>query len=141
MDLLRVEASGALPLANPVLTPHQLHSADAISEPTLLATPEEGGDTLHLFFAARACGSGRWGIAAARSDDGGMTWQPLGWVLQDDDSDLRAPTLFQHGGQVSRAGLAPATMQKEEEVSWPRCSSHPAANLPLPAALPGCSGT
>lgn len=116
MDLLRVEAPGALPLANPVLTPEQLHSADAISEPTLLATSEEGGDALHLFFAARACGSGRWGIAAARSDDGGMTWQPLGWVLQDTDSDLRAPTLFQHGGQVSRAEAGAANLL--DAVGW-----------------------
>jgi hypothetical protein len=118
IDLLGVETEHALPLANPVLTPLELTeqlssgggtgdnstgrlaAVDALSHPTLVATPD---NRLLLFFAAHACGRDRWGIAAAESPDGsGLTWRGLGMVAEDEARDLHAPALFQHDGQVGR---------------------------------------
>lgn len=103
LDVLRARPGGvggaAGPLANPVLTPSALGVA-AIAEPTLLVM-EGHVDRLFLFFSARPCDGGPWGIAAAQSDDGGLTWLPAGWVLLHPEHDLRAPVVFGHGEHVS----------------------------------------
>lgn len=100
IDLLRADAGSATPVANPVLTPAQLGVA-AIAEPQLLAM-EAPVPRLFMFFAALPCGdAAEWGIAAVRSDDGGLSWQAPAWVLREPGTHLRAPVMFGHNDHVS----------------------------------------
>lgn len=97
LDLLRGPAAH---LANPVLTPGQLGVAE-IADPMLVPMGPRV-DRLYLFFAALPCGAGaRWGIQAAQSDDGGLSWEPLGWVAREAEVDLRHPFVFGHNEHVS----------------------------------------
>lgn len=100
LDLLGKEASFALPLANPMLTVAQLPGVAAVARPVLVPKRGDAHDLL-LFFAAQACDDGRWGIAAARSHNGGTAWRPLGWVLREEGEDLRGAAVFKHEGSVS----------------------------------------
>lgn len=87
-----------------MLTPAQL-GVEAVADPVLF--PAEGAPRrMYMFFAARPCGGGRWGIAAAQSEDGGLSWRPQGFVLQEPHFDLRNPTVFGHNEHVSWAGVA-----------------------------------
>lgn len=105
IDLLRADAGSATPVANPVLTPAQLGVA-AIAEPQLLAM-EGAIPRLFMFFAALPCGDGaQWGIAAAHSDDGGLSWHAPAWVLREPGTDLRAPIVFGHNNHVSWDAVA-----------------------------------
>lgn len=84
----------------------------------------------------------RWGVAAAQSDDGGLTWQPLGMVLEEPGLDLRQPVVFGHGENVSvallgRAGLG-RTAGGDEAPPLLSGPTHPPPPAPaLPAVVPG----
>lgn len=108
LDLLRLDGPAATPVANPVLTPAQL-GVEEIADP-ILVHMGKSMTRIFMFFAARPCGGGRWGIAAAQSDDGGASWKALGFVLQDPEVDLRHPIVFGHNKHVRWPACLPSCL-------------------------------
>ncbi len=92
-----VDGPASWPVANPVLEAGDF--LGSLANPFLFPK----ADGLYVFYEEALCsnsGKQSTSIRAAESKDGGVTWQPLGPVLNQEGS-LSKPFLFEHENQVS----------------------------------------
>ncbi len=100
----RANTPSAWPVANPVVTCAHMtdQPASFVADPFLWLTSK---DKWHLLFETKTVSNMQGDIGAAESVDGGLTWRPLGVVL-DEPWHLSYPFVFEHEGKVRGHGPA-----------------------------------